>query len=402
MATVKVKFRASSVEHKEGTLYYQVIHERVARQTGSGHRLFPEEWDASCSEIVIPEGTSELREKYLKSLKTKVSHDVRKIRFHIRHLDRNAAAYTADRIISLFHRPFLQGVRAFSQTLVRQLRQAGKVRTASTYDTVARCFLRFLDDDGDMPLEELDCNLVSRYESYLRARGLCRNTTSFYMRNLRAIYNRAVEKGVTVQRNPFAHVYTGIDKTVKRGLPIAAIRRIKGVGLLQGSRMDYARDLFLFSFYTRGMSFVDMAFLKKKDLHHGVLSYRRHKTDQPISVRWEQPMQDIVDKYGINDTPYLLPIIRCAGEDPWRQYKTVAHFVNLYLRKLGEQLRLPIPLTAYVARHSWASIARSNNVPISVIGEAMGHDSERTTRIYLASLDTSVVDNANAVILNSL
>lgn len=60
------------------------------------------------------------------------------------------------------------------------------------------------------------------------------------------------------------------------------------------------------------------------------------------------------------------------------------------------------PLTLYVARHAWASIARSKNVPISVISEGMGHDSESTTRIYLASLDTVAVDKANRMIIKSL
>lgn len=113
-------------------------------------------------------------------------------------------------------------------------------------------------------------------------------------------------------------------------------------------------------------------------------------------------MQEIIDKYDFPETPYLLPIIKNTGTDEWRQYKNAAHLVNDKLKKLGERLELPIPLTSYVARHAWASIAKSKNIPVSTISEAMGHDSENTTRIYLASLDTSVVDKANSLILNSL
>ena len=68
--------------------------------------------------------------------------------------------------------------------------------------------------------------------------------------------------------------------------------------------MDYARDIFMFSFYTRGMSFIDMAYLKKKDLQNGVLSYRRHKTDQQLFIKWEKPMQKIVDKYNTIESSY--------------------------------------------------------------------------------------------------
>ena len=166
--------------------------------------------------------------------------------------------------------------------------------------------------------------------------------------------------------------------------------------------MDFARDIFMFSFYTRGMSFIDMAYLKKKDLQNGILSYRRQKTGQLLFIKWEKPMQEIVSKYDTGASPYLLPIIKNVDADERRQYKSVAHNVNEKLRKLGEKLGLSLPLTSYVARHTWASIAKSKNVPLAIISEAMGHDSEKTTRIYLASLDTSAVDKVNSQILKSL
>ena len=113
-------------------------------------------------------------------------------------------------------------------------------------------------------------------------------------------------------------------------------------------------------------------------------------------------MQEIVDKYDTAGTPYLLPIIQDPAKDERRQYKNAAHLVNSHLKRIGKRLGLNIPLTTYVARHGWASIAQSKNIPISIISKAMGHDSEGTTRIYLASLDTSIVDKANSIILKSL
>ena len=257
-------------------------------------------------------------------------------------------------------------------------------------------------DGKDVLLSNMDAELMMGYETYLKAQGASMNTVSFYMRILCATYNRAVDKGVIRQRFPFKHVYTGVDKTVKRAVPLKAIRRIREADLTLTPAMDYARDLFLFSFYTRGMSFVDMAYLKKKDLQNGVLSYRRQKTGQQLFIKWEKPMQEIVDKYDTSDTSYLLPIIKDMKVDARRQYKNAAHLVNDKLKKLGERLGLDIPLTTYVARHAWASIARSKHIPLPTISEAMGHDSENTTRIYLASLDASVVDKANSLILKSL
>ena len=99
-------------------------------------------------------------------------------------------------------------------------------------------------------------------------------------------------------------------------------------------------------------------------------------------------------------SPYLLPIIRDDCTDKRRQYTNCAHLINIRLKVIGERLGLCMPLTSYVARHSWASIARSNNIPVATISEAMGHDSEATTRIYLASLDTTFVDRANSLVLS--
>ena len=112
-------------------------------------------------------------------------------------------------------------------------------------------------------------------------------------------------------------------------------------------------------------------------------------------------MEDIVSKYPKNPTDCLLPIIKETGNER-RQYDYALHLVNYHLKQLSTILKLQRPLTMYVARHSWASAAKAKNVPLSVISEGMGHDSEATTQIYLASLETSVVDKANKMILGLL
>lgn len=402
MATVKVKFRVSSVEMKEGSLYYQVIHNRLVRQVHTDYKLFPSEWDAGTSEIVVASGTEEVRRNYLLSVKTALTDDLSRFRSVIARLERSYAAYTADKVVELFSSPAdCGGFVSFARQLIQELKKIGKRRTAETYTTTLNSFLRF-HGERDLLFEEVDSNLMVEYETFLKENDVCPNSSSFYMRNLRAIYNRAVEKELTVQHYPFKHVYTGIDKTVKRAVSLNVIRQIRDLDLSLYPLMDYARDIFMFSFYMRGMSFIDMAFLKKKDLQNGILSYRRHKTNQQLFIKWEKPMQELIDKYDTSGTPYLLPVIRNCDKDARGQYKREAHRINRSLKKIGKQLELAIPLTTYVARHSWASIAKSKNIPIATISEAMGHDSEITTRIYLASLDTSVVDKANSLILKAL
>ena len=223
------------------------------------------------------------------------------------------------------------------------------------------------------------------------------------MRILRAVYNRALEKNLVEQQNLFKHVYTGVDKTVKRAISLSAIKRIKQLDLSIQPHLDFARDMFLFSFYTRGMSFIDMAYLKKNNLQNGYLFYRRRKTGQQLVVKWEKCMQEIVDKYPTSDLiPYLLPILKYPDQDTYKLYRNTMSSINRYLKVIARLSEISIPLSLYCARHSWASAAKDKNIPISVISEGMGHDSEITTQIYLASLDNSIVDKANAQILDDL
>ena len=402
MATIKIKFRASSSAEKEGTLFFQVIHGRVVRQIHTGYKLFPQEWDADSSGISFPACCAESRRNYLEAMNDAVREDVKRLNGIIQRLERACACYTADNVVETFLSPASDNrFITFSRNLIAQLKRIGKKRIAETYTSTVNSFERFRDGK-DILLEEVDSELMMAYETYLASSGICPNSISFYMRNLRAIYNRAVDKELTVQRNPFKRVYTGIDKTVKRAVPLEVIRKIRDLDLSRSPVMDYARDIFMFSFYTRGMSFIDIAFLKKKDLQNGILSYRRHKTNQQLFIKWEKPMQEIVDKYDTSETPYLLPIIKSDGREERKQYLYEGQRINRSLKKIGKQIGLGIPLTTYVARHGWASIAKSKNIPIATISEAMGHDSENTTRIYLASLDTSVVDKANRLILRSL
>ena len=289
----------------------------------------------------------------------------------------------------------------FMQGVIAQLQQMGKQRTSETYRATLRSFMHFRKDE-DILLEDIDSDLMLMYEAYLHNRGLTKNTTSFYMRILRAVYNRAVEKDLTTNRNPFKHVYTGVDKTIKRAIPLTSIKQIKCLDLSLQPSLDFARDMFLFSFYTRGMSFIDMAHLKKKDLSNGILSYRRRKTGQHLFIRWEECMQEIVEKYDNSTSEYLLPIIKPTNGDERTQYQNAMYLINRKLKIVGKMVGVQLPLTMYTARHSWASVAKNKNVPISVISEGMGHDSEKTTLIYLASLDTTAVDTANSLILNSI
>lgn len=403
MAYIKVKFRPSAASGREGRIYYQVIHERIVRQVKTEFRVFGTEWDRRTSSVRILPEISDNRKRYLCEVAEHIDRDIRRLKSIVAQCDRQGGGYSADSIVEKFNRQTGdESLSRFMQCLIVRLKQLGKVRTSETYTAALVSFMKFREG-RDVLLCEIDGNTMMFYEAWLKGKGICPNTVSFYMRILRAVYNRAVERGLIEQKYPFKHVYTGVGKTVKRAIPLKAIKHIKELDLTLKPHLAYARDMFLFSFYTRGMSFIDMAYLKKSDLKNGFVTYRRRKTGQLLTVKWEKCMEDIIAKYGENTTTrYLLPIITDPCSDERTQYRNAICRINVALKEVASLAGLQIPLTMHVARHCWASAAKSKNIPISVISEGMGHDSEETTRIYLASLDTSVVDKANSLILKDL
>lgn len=291
---------------------------------------------------------------------------------------------------------------SYMEELNKTYRRHGQLRTAETYQTTLNSFRRFRQG-MDLSWEEFDSKLLQDYECYLRSQRLMPNTISFYMRRLRSVHNKAVEEDCLQDRHPFKKVYTASEKTVKRAIPLHFIRQLKVLDLEHSPSRRFARDMFLLSFYLRGMSFVDMAYLRKKDLKNGVLTYRRRKTGQLLTIRWEHCMSRLAARYASSpSSPYLLNILQEEKGDIRRQYHNALTVINRHLKEIGREMKLPLSLTMYVARHSWASIAREKGIPISVISEGMGHDSESTTQIYLASLEAGIVDKANRMILGLL
>lgn len=400
MATVKVKFKPSAVADHLGTIFYQILHERKQRQLFPDYHVFPSEWDGRHSTVIA--SSADGRNTIVLSIRERIRWDMERLKRIIHKLDNEGLAYTADDVVDEFNRLVNEySLFNYMESLIIKLKQNGKIRTAETYASTLNSFKKFRKNK-DIMLDCLNSEIMEAYESWHRQRGITPNTISFYTRILRAAYNRAVEEEIIENRNPFRHVYTGVDKTVKRALHLSVIKKIKALDLSLKPPLDFARDMFIMSFMLRGMSFIDMAYLRKSDLSNGYVTYRRRKTGQQLTIEWTKEMQMILDKYPENTSDYLLPIIRTRGENERNVYRNVGFNINYNLKRIAEKLRITIPLTLYVARHSWASAAKAKGIPLSVISEGMGHDSETTTQIYLASLDTSVVDKANSIILKSL
>ena len=400
MTTVKVKFRPSTVKDRPGTIVYLVTHRRVARQITTDYKVFPCEWDDEESKLIA--AGNDGRTAIVQSITRKLRSDMERLDGIIGRFDKGRRNYSSDDVVAEFRRTGKENTLfLFMESAIERLRQLNHSGTARNYRAALCSFKRFRDNE-DIPIEAIDQITMEDYQAYLESAGLTPNSISFYMRILRAVYNRAVEQELTKDRKPFRTVFTGTEKTLKRAILISDVKRIRDLDLSLKPGLEFARDLFLFLFFCRGMSFIDAAFLKKSDLRNGILTYRRHKTNQVLHIKIIKPIKELVDRYSSRDSPYLLPIVTHPNCDERKQYETALRRINNALKTIAKIVKLQIPLTTYVSRHAWATIAKSKNIPVNVISDALGHDSIATTQIYLASIDTSVIDKANELIIKDL
>lgn len=396
MATVKVKLRPSSVEGKAGVIFYQIIHNRKTQQITTKLRVQPSDWDTDEEKLVVKAPNRSM-------IQNRIDSDVALLHRAIADLDSSGEDYSVEDVISCYKSPQSHIlVLDYMRTQIEQLRATNRLGTAKNYEKTMNSFGEFLGDVR-LPLSAMTEQVITEYNTFLVQRGLVRNSVSFYMRVLRAIYNKAVRQKLIEQQHPFVEVYTGIDRTRKRAVSESIIAQLHRLELELGSPLALCRDMFIFSYCTRGMAFVDIAYLKKSNLQNGMICYARRKTGQLLSVRIEPSIQRIIDRYSDIDSPYVFPILTSLDTtETYEQYQVALNTYNRFLGRLSEILGCDCKLTSYTSRHSWATAARNHNVPISIISQGMGHTSEQTTQIYLTMLENSVIDEANRGIIGNL
>ena len=278
----------------------------------------------------------------------------------------------------------------------------GKHKTAANYLTAVNSYSQFAECT-DWCFADLTASTLEQYQRWLCQRGLCMNTISAYMRSLRTLYNRFQPTDANSAASPFANVYTGRAHTAKRSIDASCLQRLYGLSIDSKSPLGLARDLFMFSFFAMGMPFADMARLQKGQIRHGKLHYARQKTAQKISIAIEPCMQQIIERYSTADSDLVFPILRNATTATLhRIYASRLRAYNRHLHKLSQLIDSSQPLTSYVARHSWASMAYSNHLDLQLIAKAMGHTKVSTTMIYIRSLFDPSLADANRDMLRRL
>ena len=292
---------------------------------------------------------------------------------------------------------------AFMEMQISEKNLYQKCKTALNYGSAYRSFVSFLRNKERMStlkFSQVTSELIRRYEFYLiEERKIRRNSSSFYIRILRAVFHKGLVYYDLNLPNPFRSVYAGVDTTVKRAVDVNAITKLIKYQS-ENEQLNFTKDAFLFCFLARGMAFIDFVKLQKSDCQNGRIIYRRSKTRRLLSIKVNTMMVEIINRYADPKSEYLFPVLKTPTFTQMAYEKALQHY-NYHLRKLAEEIGVD-SLTSYVARHSWATQASRLHIPTRVISESMGHSNERVTAIYLASLDNHEIDMANKKVLDKI
>ena len=295
----------------------------------------------------------------------------------------------------------------FMKQVANELQQSGNQGTAHVYHSSLNAIIVF-QGNKRLSFQGITPEWLKRFETSLRARGCSWNTVSTYLRTMRAVYNRAIDRRKAAYvPHLFRSVYTGTRADRRRALIDEDLQKVFSDPSSSGvvsDELKRAHELFVLMFMLRGLPFVDLAYLRKNDLHGNVLTYRRRKTGRPLSVTLTVEALAILERYMNRDasSPYLFPILRSveSAKSAYREYQLALRSFNYQLALLGKVLGVQERLSSYTARHTWATTAYYCEIHPGIISEAMGHSSIVVTETYLKPFRDKKIDEANRQVLD--
>ena len=395
MTTVDVIcYKYKPLKTGELPLKIRVCKDRKTRYINLGVSIKPEHWDFEKNQ---PKSTCPDREILEKLISNKISE----VKSKIVELKSENKEFSATTLVDKVSNPvrLVTVGELFKQHLHRleeEKRTGYRLSIQQTYNSLIK-FNRHLD----IPFSEMDCNWLRRYETWLRKQGKSENTIGIRFRNIRTIFNLAIDMEFVKQEDyPFKKFKVSKlhQETAKRALSkdeILAVINYPTEGKDFYTRLAVA--LFTFSYFMGGINFVDMAYLTNRNITDGRLIYHRKKTSKLINLPLQDEALMVLKRYKDNSKGYLFPILSNAHKTEQqklnRLHKVITK-VNRALKAIGEELDISIKLTTYCARHSYATVLKRAGVPTSIISESLGHSSERITQIYLDSFENNQIDKA--------
>lgn len=405
MATVKLKLNKSRAL-KDGSypVVFQLLHQRKKEIVYTKYRMKENEF------IPIFEKVSSHNYADCK-ISRELHKTARLLYLKIKRLEATGDEYTVKDIASAVA-PKSAGkyiLLDFIDSQIAWKKSMKKDGIAAAYRSTRSSLAKFIGSK-QVKMSQVNQRFVTCYKDFLAYNGVSENTEAYYMRNFRTLYNLAVKDGFVPKCTyPFKDICTKPCKTIKRALDKEQMLRLTQSDFKSNPELMQSRALFLFGFYAQGMAFVDVIFLRWKNICGNSISYRRHKSKQTIQVAITPQIQAILDQYGINKKnidSYIFPIIKPVvnpktDKNEYEQYRVALGRTNRHLKTISKKLGITPSLTTYTARHTWATLAREYGAPVATISTGLGHTKEEMTLVYLKELDRTNLKRINGMI-NSL
>lgn len=424
MTSIVFHFRESTVSKLAlGSIFIRVIRKSKPVSMTTPFKVYPHEWDAAKHCLIYDEKNTS-RHPYLREIEEGMVRIHKQILDIEERLKRESNDYSASDIADIYNqRDYGKHLSMFLESACKELEANGQYRAARAYKTTVKGLLEFTGDEH-IVYGHFDGDLLNKFEKHLISSGKTPNTVSFYMRNLRAIYNKAIQEKVVKAKpfNPFTEVYTGVEVASKFTLTKEdmIVLEKKMYCMLNENAADLSKEklvmrnallYFMFSFYACGMFFIDIVFLKKADVYGGFVRYKRKQTGPRIKVPVTKEMRLIINSFtdAVKDSPYIFPIIDKPDANEQLKYQSAMRLQIMGLRTLEAETQLSYIgnssdgndqlkfLSTHTARYTWALFAKEFNYPLELISDSLGFIFEKDTLIFLNSLSqTSIVDPADS------
>ena len=385
---------------KDGTapIHIRVTRNRKSRFVGTGVVIPANMWDSENQRI-------SLNFPNHKDLQLQIDKKISELHRRIRKLEALELDITLDNLLETNGRKINCTIGECLDSTITRLESLGKYGSASKHRSLRSRLSQYRS--LNIRMNEIDLTFLRDFELFLRKIGNTNNSIATKFAIFKAAYNKALSEGLFIQKsNPFSKYKVGSlwTKTRKRAITKEDVQRLAELEIERDNRFcyrDFARDIFLFSYYTAGINFTDIASLRYCDIVNGRISYSRNKTQKLLSFRLMPKAVEIIEKYSHAEhdyDDYIFPIldkrVHISPQQIFNRTHKTLQKVNRELKVLGEMIGLQIPLTTYVARHTYATVLKRSGVNIAIISESLGHSDLSTTQIYLDSFENSQIDEA--------
>ena len=294
-----------------------------------------------------------------------------------------------------------QKVFAFWEEQIEDKILTGRTGSAKVSKDTKRVLFKYCKNK-DLEFKQITPYFLNKFEIAMRKDGYTDGGLGVRMREVRALFNKAIENGIVEEKHyPFKKYKISKLKSrnIKKALTREQVKLIENLDLIAYPHLIDTRHYFVFSYYTRGMNFNDMMHLKWSNISNDRIQYKRSKTKGNFSVKIIEPVKEILAHYKAQNRPtdYVFPILLkddlTATQIAHRKHKILSRY-NKRLSAMGKLLNISMNITSYTARHSFATNLKYAGISTDIISELLGHSDVKITKSYLKAFEDEIIDDA--------